>query len=736
MKGKNYYGTGDDEYNSYRTEDNGKTWSTTGVSRCPGEKVYDRIIYGSTNNGGLTYSDDGGTTVVQSDRTAGNWGNIVYTTAEKTTEENHGFIVYASSLDKDLVVYTEDLGETWKDLAGAASGNQVKVIEGAVYIYGNGPVTKIEGTTATVIAQNAIPVDGGLISEDIAAEPKVEGVLKVVLNKLFLPILAKRFTGMKYEDFCDMVPDITLGNVSYTKAVFGNSIEEDDIDYEYYCNMSPFSYSLRDIIGTEVSENTQLVYYSSIDDELESNTVLQEMFDSMDRIMDIKRNITLTTAVDTIYKAGQVDLSPLAEIDQSSEEYSNAVDYANMLIKVSRTATASMIGTIINKLYTLDNLRRMTILKAAIFETLKEAAGAISQKLVSIKKKISADIFYVSEGDFDGIELKFGDGLNKALDNYIKAIASLISFDADSGQTGRQYEIITAAETYKAHKGEWTDYIVSHIKLPDVKYETLNPYIDDLNEFKDKINNISTKYYENKEACMDAYYNYKLPTAGSTEEEIEGYRQAFEAFAGEEFYNFCLTITNPSQIQDFEDYRNNQSSERDALAIKKKREELYSTYDFKYRQDINILTDFCHNIKEGLKDAIRETHKGLTPDNVSLYLSEENFSTLDIVEEEGSEISLKNILSNYTKMFNKYKERTLELQDFVVENFLKNSNTDDITLAQSYTKDLIATQDKAIKAWLLDPTSNIDAITDFIQGKGKSLQNAFWYGFKNSKEVI
>lgn len=736
MKGKNYYGTGDDEYNSYRTEDNGKTWSTTGVSRCPGEKVYDRIIYGSTNNGGLTYSDDGGTTVVQSDRTAGNWGNIVYTTAEETTEENHGFIVYASSLDKDLVVYTEDLGETWKDLAGAASGNQVKVIDGAVYIYGNGPVTKIEGTTATVIAQNAIPVDGGLISEDIAAEPKVEGVLKVVLNKLFLPILAKRFTGMKYEDFCDMVPDITLGNVSYTKAVFGNSMEKDDIDYEYYCNMSPFSYSLRDIIGTEVSENTQLVYYSSIDDELENNTVLQEMFDSIDRIMDMKRNITLTTAVDTIYKAGQVDLSPLAEIDQSSEEYSNAVDYANMLIKVSRTATASMIGTIINKLYTLDNLRRMTILKAAIFETLKEAAGAISQKLVSIKKKISADIFYVSEGDFDGIELKFGKGLNEALDNYIKAIASLISFDADSGQTGRQYEIITAAETYKAHKGEWTDYIVSHIKLPDVKYETLNPYIDDLNEFKDKINNISTKYYEDKEACMDAYYNYKLPTTGSTEEEIEEYRQAFESFVGEEFYNFCLTITNPSQIQEFEDYRNNQSSERDALAIKKKREELYSTYDFKYRQDTNILTDFCHNIKEGLKDAIRETHKGLTPDNVSLYLSEENFSTLDIVEEEGSEISLKNILSNYTKMFNKYKERTLELQDFVVENFLKNSNTDDITLAQSYTKDLIATQDRAIKAWLLDPTSNIDAITDFIQGKGKSLQNAFWYGFKNSKEVI
>ena len=235
---------------------------------------------------------------------------------------------------------------------------------------------------------------------------------------------------------------------------------------------------------------------------------------------------------------------------------------------------------------------------------------------------------------------------------------------------------------------------------------------------------------------MNAYYNYKLPPAGSTEADIEEYRQAFESFAGEEFYKFCLTITSPSQLPEFEAYRGYRFFERDTLAIKKKKEELYNTYDFKYRQDTNILTDFCHNIKEGLKDAIREAHKGLTPDNVPLYLSEDSFSTLDIVEEEGSEISLTNILNNYTKMFNKYKERTLELQDFVVENFLKNSNTDDITLAQVYTKDLIARQDKAIKAWLLDPTSDIDAITGFIQGKGKSLQNAFWYGFKDSKEVI
>lgn len=736
MKGKDYYGTGDDEYNSYKTVDNGKTWSTTGESRGPGEKIYDRIIYGSTNNGGLTYSDDGGASIVPSDRTSGNWNNIVYTAAKETTEANRGFIVYASSLDRDLVVYTEDLGETWKDLAGASAGNQVQVVDGAVYIYGKGPVTKIEGTTATVIAQNAIPIDGELVSEDIAAEPKIEGVLKVVLNKLFLPILAKRFTGMSYKDFCSMIPALTLSDISYTKAVFGKAMETDEIDYEYYCNMSPFSYSLRDIIGTEVSEDTQLVYYSSIDDELISNSTLQEMFEDIDNLTEIKKKITLTSVVDTIVKAGQVDLSPLAEIDQSSEDYANAVEYANMLVKISRTATASIIGTIVNKIYTLDNLRRMTILKAAIFETLKESAGAISQRLVSIKKKIDADIFYVSENDFDGVELKFGDGLDKAIDNYIKAISALISFDAYNGKTGRQYEIITAADAYKSHKGSWTDYIIDHIKLPEVEYETINPYIDDLNDFKNKILKVSEDYYTAKDECMTAYYNWKLPPEGTSEETKEEYHQVFEKYVGEEFYNFCLTITDPSHITEFEEYRLSTTSEKDALAIKKKKEELANTYNFKYKNGSVVLTDFCHKIKDGIKDAIRETHKNLTENNVEIYLKEEDFKDLDIIDDEDSNVSLKNILNNYNKMFDKYKERTLELMDFVVNNFLKNSDTDDITLGESYANELISKQDKAIKAWLLDTNSDIDAISPFIKGKGKSLQNIFWHSFKSSKEVI
>lgn len=738
MKGTDYYGTGDDEYNSYKTVDNGKTWNILGESRGPGEKVYDRIIYGSTNDGGLTYSDDGGVSIIQSDRTSGNWGNIVYTTAREITAANHGFIVYASSLDKDLVVYTEDLGETWKDLAGASSGDQVQVTDGTVYVYGKGPVTKIEGTEATVIAQNAIPVDGNLISEDIVAEPVIEGILKVVLNKLFLPILAKRFTGMNYKDFCSMIPGLTLNDISYTKAIFGNSMETDDIDYEYYCNMSPFSYSLRDIIGTEVSKDTQLVYYSSIDEELINNNILQEMFEDIDNLTEIKRRITLTSVIDTIYKSGQVDLSTLAEIDQSAEDYANAVDYANMLIKVSRTSTASIIGTVINKIYTLDNLRRMAILKAAIFETLKSAAGAISQRLINIKKKVDSAMFYVAEGDFSDIELNFGDGLDKAIDNYIKAVSDLITFDTSDGKIGRQYEIVTAAEAYKSHKSDWTDYIISHIKLPEVKYETLNIYVDDLNNFKNEISRVRENYYAAKDECMTAYYNWKLPGEGVSEETIEGYHQTFEKYAGEEFYNFCLTITNPSQIGAFEAYRISTNSESDSLAIERKKENLANTYNFKYKDGSVVLTDFCHRIKEGIKDAIRETHKNLTPDNVDMYFNEEDFKDLDILDDKDDSvnISLKNILNNYNKMFNKYKERTLELVDFVVDNFFQNSETDDMSLQESYTYELINKQDNAIKAWLLDTNSDIDAISPFIRGKGKSLQNIFWHSFKSSKEVI
>ena len=741
MKGKDYYGIGDDEYSRYKTIDNGKTWSTDGESGGPGEKVYDRIIYGSTNNGGLTYSDDGGTTIHKSDRTEGNWGNIVYTTAKETTEANHGFIVYASSFDKDLIVYTEDLGETWKDIAGAASGSEAKVINGVAYIYGDGPVTKIENGVATVIAENAVFVDGNIQAQDIAEEPKIEGVLKVVLNQLFLPILTKRFAGMKYEDFCNMIPDLNLGNLSYEKAIFGanNTLQKDEIDYEYYCNMSPFNYSLSDIIGTTTGDNTQLVLYSTIDDMLIKNPILKKYFDIIDNMLEIKCNMTKTAALGDIFQAGAntIDFGELSDIQQTAEEYSNAVQYAKILTNTYRTAVASMVGTIINKIYTTDNFRKMVILKAAIFETLKEQAGVISYKLNEIKKKVAMDTFYVSEQDFDGVNFKFGDGLEKAIDNYIKAISNLITFDNIGGENGKQYEIIKAADLYKDQKGDWIAYIRSKLTPPVVTYEKINPYVEDLEEFKKKFNEIPSDYNKNKNLCLLAY------GAIVTDNDADGEaKKTYDSYKGEEFYNFCESIENPKEdiqatTQRVTEYSNN-TTEADTIAIQKKQREFANGYVFKYRVDKNVIKDFCKSIEEQLKKQIEEVLKGLTPENkVNLYLTEEAMLADENIETADG-ISSKNIFNNYTLMLNKFKERCIELLTYTVDNFLKNSDTNDITLDDEYNAELIEKQDKAIDTFVANygSTAIVDEMTSYMRSKGNTLMTILFNSYKNSMEAI
>ena len=112
MKSDNYYGIGSNEYGLYKTVDNGRTWSIlNGSSASSMTEAYNRIIFGSTEDKGLTYSDDGGVTIVNSDTTTGNWDGIAY--------ENS--VVYAHSMDGAGIAYSKDNGETWKILCGASA---------------------------------------------------------------------------------------------------------------------------------------------------------------------------------------------------------------------------------------------------------------------------------------------------------------------------------------------------------------------------------------------------------------------------------------------------------------------------------------------------------------------------------------------------------------------------------------------------------------------------------------
>lgn len=733
MKDSSYYGLGNDEYNLFKTLDNGKTWFTKGVAAGEEKQVYDRIIFGSTNNGGLTYSDDGGETIMNSDHTTGNWGNIVYVRNDMNKEEEKQYTVYASSLDDETIVYSIDLGETWTEIPGAVAGTEAKVINGTVYIYGEGTVTKIEGTTPTVVAQNATLINGELKAEQIEGGA-VEGVLGVVLNQLFLPLFCRRFAGMSFNKLCQLTPDMTLGNIQYSKIIYGQdgTSEKNKIDYEYYCNMRPMSYSLSDIISTTSSENKQLVLYSTVDDELVNNSILRQTFSYIDDIMCSYRDIVKTIVVKRIMGV-EVDISKLEDIDQTSEEYVNAVKYANMMINVQKGSVASILGTVINKVFALDNVRKLAILKAALFECVTDQAGSIAYQLNAIKEKLNRNYFFVNESDFS-VSFKFGDALDTAIRKYTEAIFRLVNFDSGMDMADK-YEKYTAAEAYKNNRQYLLDYIIKETEssLNSIDWNTMQSpaiYQEDLEAFRGGINSIYNDYLQAKK---DAAYKrlailqgYPDAKANPDNYSIEGYKETYPYI-----YELCMK-SNTKTLMSYT--VNDVLDESDRNSIKQKFKDYYDSYDFLYKKNI-VIKDLCAEIKNKMNEVITTvtTNMDTAPALEDyMYLSED-----ELPEDES--YSVKNIINNYKEILKEFKSRCLELLGIVVSNFTKNSSSE-TTLDQYYNEELVTKQNEKILSWITaneyNPEEDIDTINEYVVGKSRSMMQVFWNSYKGSKEVI
>lgn len=723
MKDAGYYGIGTDEYNRFRTTDNGRTWYTNGVAVGEGKQVYDRIIFGSTNNGGLTYSDDGGNTIMKSDHETGNWGNIVYVRNNNEEEQQNQYTVYASSLDDETLVYSVDLGEHWVEIPGAVAGSEAQVINGIVYIYGEGTVTRIENNIPVVVAQNATLVNGEVKAEPIEPD-KIDGVLSVVLNKLFLPLFSKRFAGMSFNKLCSLTPDMTLSNIDYKRIIYNEAGEAalDGIDYEYYCNMRPMTYSLSDIISTSIGENAQLVLFANIDDELINNKVLKEMFDYIDQMITSYREIAKVVMVKRIMGV-EADISSLQDIDQNSEDYVNAVKYANMMINVQKGAVASIMGTILNKTFALDNARRLSILKAALYECITEQAGSIAYQLNEIQKRINMDYFYVNEQDFT-VDFKFGNALETAITKYIDAIFKIVKFD-NPEDNSKQYEIYTAAEAYKDNRSTLLDYIIkeadSNLKSKEIKYDKLNTYLEDIEEFKNKIDTIYNNYISARDTIV---------AKTQLGEDIEEYKDNYPYI-----YNVCKAATasedKTAMLENY--YHDNILDDSDKSSLRQKFMECYNNYDFKYKQE-TIISDISKEIKEEvilptLQSAI-DSMEGASAVKEYIYLAEEDFISSE-------EYSVKNIIDYYNKILAKFKLRCVELLDYVVDNFGKNTSSN--TVDDYYNMEAVARQDNKILEWLAadyDKDFDLDALTPYIENRGEVIKNILWNSYKESKEVI
>ena len=734
MKDSSYYGLGNDEYNLFKTLDNGKTWLVKGIATGEGKQVYDRIIFGSTNNGGLTYSDDGGETIMNSDHTTGNWGNIVYVRNNMDEEEEQQqYTVYASSLDDETIVYSIDLGETWTEIPGAVAGTEAKVIDGVVYIYGEGAVTKIEGITPTVVAQNATLINGELKAEQIESGA-VEGVLSVVLNQLFLPLFCRRFAGMSFNKLCQLTPDMTLGNIQYSNIIYGQdgTSEKNEMDYEYYCNMRPMSYSLSDIISTTFSENEQLVLYSTVDDELVDNSILRQTFGYIDDIMCSYRDIVKTVVVKRIMGV-EVDISSLEDIDQTSEDYVNAVKYANMMINVQKGSVASILGTVINKVFALDNVRKLAILKAALFECVTTQAGSIAYQLNAIKEKLNRSYFFVNENDFS-VSFKFGDALDTAIRKYTEAIFRLVNFDSDVDMADK-YEKYTAAEAYKNNRQYLLDYVIKETEssLNSIDWSAMQSpaiYNEDIETFKNNIDGIYNDYIQAKK---DASYKRLAVLQGYPDVEanpeaysIEGYKETYP-----HIYDLCMN----SDVETLMSYSANDVLDADdRSSIKQKFKDYYDGYDFLYKKSV-VIKDLCADIKNKMLEAITTVTTNMDTAAALedyMYLSEDEFP-------EDENYSVKNIVNNYKDILKEFKSRCLELLDVVVSNFTKNSNSE-ITLDQYYNDELVAKQNEKILSWITADEYNkeedINIINDYMSSRSSSMMQVFWNSYKGSKEVI
>ena len=120
MNSPNYKALANNEYEVYESLDNGKSWDFKATSAGANSATLSgRIIYGSTINQGLRYSDDEGETIVASDHPTGNYDGIIWDSKSK---------VFAHSIDDgSILVSTDDspdgIGSVWKLFSAGPTGN-------------------------------------------------------------------------------------------------------------------------------------------------------------------------------------------------------------------------------------------------------------------------------------------------------------------------------------------------------------------------------------------------------------------------------------------------------------------------------------------------------------------------------------------------------------------------------------------------------------------------------------
>lgn len=669
MESRAYKGIANNEYELFETSDNGRTWSL--LSSEGGEAVftYDRIIFGSTENMGLRYSDDGGKSKMPSDHPTGNWDGIAY----------KGARVFAHSMDGLGIFYSEEtsengIGEIWTKLCDAAADSALVVSpETGELHYQSDTLIDIDVDNLSYESTpNATSVGGEPVSlpVDDGGGKGIPGILLFIINRIMLPELVYKLTGSDSAKTLAYFHDgVVWGNASYS-AFFTDSqtlskrgsLDEKftEEDFRSLAGMMPFSLSVSDL--SESSDVSDIPLTSEAN--LPENDTLKSTLDLIDEIMAVKREHAARVMAKAVSNVS-TSSDNLLELDSQTSELSDALKTQKMFYEVQKGSVVSVVDTIINYCYTLDTQKKIALLKAAIYETIAREAPRLNYQLKELQKKLNAATFEITDDDLD-LSYNFAAGLETAITRYLDIILRNVREITSSADNDLK---TTAVDWYKA---SYREDVLSSLgdkfsqATPDYTYSMFTEAsLDDLAaKIKAEISGRDAWVSVAKKAASDL-------AASDWEGQITKDYPAFgdlvvksigrDSYAGKELLGLSYgdTMAAISAVQT-----------RDIYSVHQ--DEIDAAFSSVNTENTRIFID---SIKNSLADKMRELLDEVKLDD---FYDEDYESGL-------SDAEIYRIQGYYKALADKMRSRCLELLDIIYSRSLSNLGDD----GYAYYTDLI-----------------------------------------------
>lgn len=691
MNSVNYKGLANNEYIVYQTLDNGRNWEAlNNVPQGQSLNLSDRIIYGSTSNQGLRYSDDEGVTIVPSDHPTGNYDGISY--VNETPKK-----VYAHNIDTGmLVVSTEEakdgIGSEWTEVCNIPDGDaDVKIVDGKICIKTNTGLTTINNNKVETFP--AAKIENGQIVSDNLDASDYPGVLVYILNNILLPRLTINLTGIEDPKMLSQFLDnITYGNLSYNTLFTNNQLfngategsEWTEEEFRSLLGMFPIELKTENLINSDyIDPNTPILPGNN---KIDSFPTLKKTLDMIDNILIIKRDAAIKNMANSISQVGlePEEINSLNNLNLSSEEYENAIYMQKLFFDVQKDSVVSIMGTALNTIYSFDLSRKIALLKAAIYETVNRSAGTIQYQLKNIEKKINNPEFTVTDADLN-LTYDFASGLETAISNYFNIIYNNIGKYFNDNNTGNKE---AAAVWYKNDfREDALNNLRSSIKAISFNFEGVLPY-----GFKETI-----------ELGLRESLNYNTQ------------RDAFIAEIMGILADSSINSIDTSVIvnKDFQDGV-------DAIKNLKNRDEIISALDnIKYKSytytnidNIKSLTkQYIQNVYNYLVNRIKEIMDSINYEDYNTNKDEDNNLIRENLEKALIEKFKNRVLETLEVVFNKHLDNIKDGYDYyyeMIDRKIKESlSAGSIDNLDKYLKDIGDNNFKLIKKVLLSMLGRI-----------------------------